>query len=129
MSRSGYSFDLEDWDLIRYRGAVNSAIKGKRGQAFLRELLEALDQLPEKELIAEELKNDMGEVCALGCIGDRRGLAVETMDPEDHALMSREFGIAKALVREIQFMNDDYTCRSPENRFQEMRAWVESQIQ
>jgi hypothetical protein len=37
MSRSGYSDDLENWSLIRWRGAVASAIRGRRGQAFLRE--------------------------------------------------------------------------------------------
>ena len=38
MSRSGYSDDLDNWDLIRWRGQVSSAIRGKRGQGFLREL-------------------------------------------------------------------------------------------
>lgn len=33
MSRSGYSEDLDMWDLIRWRGAVKSALRGKRGQA------------------------------------------------------------------------------------------------
>jgi hypothetical protein len=46
MSRSGYSDDHSEWDLIRWRGAVASAIRGKRGQAFLRELLVALDAMP-----------------------------------------------------------------------------------
>ena len=31
MSRSGYEDGLEMWDLIRWRGAVASAIRGKRG--------------------------------------------------------------------------------------------------
>lgn len=35
MSRSGYSDDCYGWELICWRGAVNSAIKGKRGQSFL----------------------------------------------------------------------------------------------
>lgn len=43
MSRSGYNDDCDGWALIRWRGAVNSAINGKRGQAFLRELVAALD--------------------------------------------------------------------------------------
>ncbi|ENQ7660184.1 hypothetical protein ACEQOL_006537 [Pseudomonas aeruginosa] len=41
MSRSGYCDDLDNWSLICWRGAVSSAIKGKRGQAFLIELREA----------------------------------------------------------------------------------------
>jgi len=47
MSRSGYSDDCDDqWSLICWRGAVKSAIRGKRGQAFLKEMLAALDALP-----------------------------------------------------------------------------------
>lgn len=59
MSRSGYTEDCDDnWQLIRWRGAVASAIRGKRGQAFLRELLAALDAMPEKRLIADALVFD-----------------------------------------------------------------------
>ncbi len=36
MSRSGYQDDCEGLNL--YRGTVRRAIRGKRGQAFLREL-------------------------------------------------------------------------------------------
>ena len=56
MSRSGYHDDCEGWDLIR--GAVKSAIRGRRGQAFLKEMLAALDALPEKRLITEDLVID-----------------------------------------------------------------------
>lgn len=48
MSRSGYSNDGEN--IAMWRGQVASAIRGKRGQAFLRELVEALDAMPEKRL-------------------------------------------------------------------------------
>jgi hypothetical protein len=41
---------------IRWQGVVKSAIRGKKGQAFLKELLSALDAMPEKKLIAEELE-------------------------------------------------------------------------
>lgn len=59
MSRSGYVDDMCDqWALIRYRGAVSSAIRGKRGQAFLREMLAALDAMPEKRLISGVLVFD-----------------------------------------------------------------------
>lgn len=48
MSRSEYSENLDSWSLIRWRGQVVSAIRGKRGQAFLRELVDALEAMPEK---------------------------------------------------------------------------------
>lgn len=46
MSRSGYSDDIDQWDLICWRGAVASAIRGKRGQAFLLEMWKAMTALP-----------------------------------------------------------------------------------
>lgn len=59
MSRSGYVDDMGDqWAMIRYRGAVSSAIRGRRGQAFLREMLAALDAMPEKRLISGALVFD-----------------------------------------------------------------------
>lgn len=46
MSRHGYSCDIDDnWALIRWRGAVNSALKGARGQQLLRDIIAALDAL------------------------------------------------------------------------------------
>lgn len=59
MSRSGYVDDMCDqWAMICYRGAVSSAIRGRRGQAFLREMLAALDAMPEKRLISGALVFD-----------------------------------------------------------------------
>lgn len=131
MSRSGYSDDYDGWGLIRWRGAVNSAIKGKRGQAFLREMLEALDALPEKRLIADDLEAE-GEVCAIGSVGRKRGVDMTRMDPEAHEHIAKTFGVAGALVQEIEFINDNdfyYGSReTPEQRFQRVRAWVVEQL-
>ena len=41
MSRSGYTDGFEMWSVIRWRGAVASAIRGQRGQRLLRDLLAA----------------------------------------------------------------------------------------
>src|ERR1043165_286590 len=110
MSRSGYSDDCDSqearWTLIRWRGAVNSAIKGKRGQAFLREALAALDALPEKRLIAKDLAAH-GEFCTLGAVGARRGIDMSEVDPEDYETVAPMFGISEALAREIVYLNDD----------------------
>lgn len=74
MSRSGYDDDCDGWALIRWRGAVASAIRGRRGQAFLRELAEALDELPKHELIAGVAEAD-GDYCALRSVAARAGRA------------------------------------------------------
>jgi len=82
MSRHGY-VDFDGEDVLaegRWRGAMLSAIRGKRGQAFLRELIEALDALPAKELAAHSFTRG-GEVCALGSVALKRGLDVSEFEP------------------------------------------------
>jgi hypothetical protein len=129
MSRSGYNDDIDQWQLIRWRGAVASAIKGKRGQAFLKEMLAALDALPERKLVAKELVEADGAVCALGAVGKARGLDMSALDPEDAETVAGAFGIPDALTREIVYENDESPrMEAPEARFARMRAWVQSKI-
>ena len=141
MSRSGYSDDCGGWNLICWRGAVNSAIKGKRGQAFLIELCDALDAMPDKRLIAEELEAD-GQFCTLGVIGAKRGIDMSTLDPDCRETVAAAFDIAPALAAEIVFENDEFSQRhwfpdgtsrwgkeTPEHRWKRMRDWVEASIQ
>ncbi len=129
MSRSGYDDDdYDQWANIRWRGAVNSAINGKRGQAFLMELISALDALPEKKLVANELEMD-GQVCTLGAIGRARGIDMKNINPEDCCTVANNFGISQALAREIMFMNDDVSVwELSDARFSRMRRWIESLI-
>jgi hypothetical protein len=130
MSRSDYNDDGEQWDIICWRGAVASAIRGRRGQVFFKDLLAALDELPSKRLIADELVKD-GDACALGVLGLKRGLDMASIDPEDSETVSTKFGIANALAREVVYMNDEASPynETPEMRFQRIRSWVERQIQ
>lgn len=129
MSRSGYSDDCEGNDLNLWRGAVDSAINGKRGQQLLRDMLAALDAMPVKELIAHELE-ESGQYCALGVVGKARGIDMSTIDPELSARVAREFNIADAMAREIAFINDDEHCyqrggpETPAQRWVRVRAWV-----
>lgn len=134
MSRAGYSDDCDQWDLIKWRGQVAGAIRGKRGQAFLRELIDALEAMQERRLIAHELGSlsvarRAYEVCALGSVGVRRGMQIEAFDPEDTDRLADAFGIAHQLVREIEFMNDEaYFGDTPEGRWRFIRDWAESQL-
>lgn len=138
MSRSGYCDSYGDdnpWDLIRYRGAVESAFRGRRGQAFLREMLAALDALPEKRLITEELaerarETDPVQVCAIGSVGLYRGIDMSPLDPYDASSIAGVFGIAESMAREIVYMNDEGSWKSetPEQRFERMRAWIIGKI-
>lgn len=133
MSRSGYvdDCDLDVLEAGRWRGAVASAIRGRRGQAFLREMLVCLDALPKKELIAGELIEE-GSVCALGAVGLARGISMEGIDPEDRGGIAAVFGIAEALAAELMYDNDEgggyLVEETPEARFVRMRRWIEGMI-
>jgi len=130
MSRAGYSDELDDnWSLICWRGAVASAIRGARGQAFLREMLAALDAMKDRRLIANDLIAG-GEVCAIGAVGAARGIDMTNLDPEDYGTLAAKFGIAEALTREIFFENDEGGSfkETPEARYLRVRRWVEEQI-
>ena len=134
MSRSGYrdDYDYDQWQGIMWRGAVASAFRGKRGQAFLREMLAALDALPEKKLISHDLVRPDGCVCALGAVGKARGMDMATIDPEDHDTVAGKFDVAHAMACEIMFENDEaagyWKEETPEDRFARMRRWIAGQI-
>lgn len=130
MSRSGYTYDdcFGEWSMICWRGAVTSAIRGKRGQAFLREMLTALDAMEDKRLIAEDLAQG-SEVCAIGSVGQARGVDMSKLDPEDYTTIANTFGIAEAMAREIMYLNDDGAySETAEMRYNRMRKWIETEI-
>lgn len=139
MSRSGLYEDDGDDPLAygRWRAQVKSAIKGKRGQALLRDMLAALDAMPDKRLIAGKLIFDgtpefddpretedvivggdqlvtgtgrtvcVGDVCALGALGRARGMDMSKMNQFEAEFVADAFGVAHQLAREIIWMNDD----------------------
>lgn len=129
MSRSGYSDGIENWSLIRWRGAVTSALRGKNGQAFLREALEALDSLPEPVLTHSELEAS-GEFCVLGAVGRARETPMSAVDADDHEAVARLFHIPHALACEIMFENDEGVGghETPRQRYERMRRWIVANI-
>lgn len=115
MSRSGYSDDFGDEDplaLGRWRQAVKRALQGKRGQALLRELVEALDAMEDKRLFPGSFSTADGEFCALGVVGARRGTKMDDLGSDEYgcdtALVGQRFGIAPAMAAEIMYMNDEF---------------------
>ena len=140
MSRANYSEDLDHWDLIRWRGQVSSAIRGRRGQAFLRELIAALDAMPEKKLVRMQFEQD-GCFCTLGVAAAQRGVDLRAFDPDDSQVgeqIGEALGIAHQLAREIMYENDEFTNWSaqtgrlpddPAKRWEHMRAWVAARIE
>jgi hypothetical protein len=143
MSRSGYCDDSDyDWQFALWRGTVASAIKGRRGQTFLKEMLAAMDAMPVKRLIAHELEApdlipcshwgmfEATSVCAIGALGKARGVDMTALDPDDNETVAGKFNIATPLAQEVVFENDEAGRwnETPEARFTRMRAWVVSHI-
>lgn len=128
MSRSGYCDDMDDtWAHICWRGAVASAIKGNRGQAFLVELAGLMDAMPDKRLVAGVLEAD-GQFCTLGVVAAARGVTVNDLEDAEEA--AQKLGIATSMAREIVFMNDEasWGVETPERRWARMREWITEQI-
>ncbi|MGX9980652.1 hypothetical protein [Methylobacterium fujisawaense] len=137
MSRSGYvdDYDQDDqWGHIRYRGMIASATRGKRGQAFFRDLLAALDAMPAKRLIRNDLirEDSTGyeNVCTLGALGRARRIDMTNLDPDDAETVAGKFDIATPLAREVVWENDEAGPwrETPEARWLRVRTWVASQI-
>lgn len=133
MSRSGY-YDYEPesqeerWTSIRWRGAVNSAIRGKRGQRLLCELRDGMDAMEEKKLISDTLEKD-GCFCALGVVGNHRDMDMSWIDAQDSEQVASAFDIAAALAREIVYTNDEHwDIETDEARWARVRQWVQANI-
>lgn len=136
MGRSGYTDDYDtEIPGQLYRQAVHRAIAGYRGQHLLKKLRDALDAMPVKRLIAGQIRNAAGEVCALGALDPSAPNYDDDCDWDDgHSRkLADHFGVAHALAAEIVYMNDEameWRCRdeTPEQRWQRMRQWVDEQI-
>jgi hypothetical protein len=146
MSRSGYTDDGECYELNLYRANVDRALGGKRGQAFLKELLAALDVMPEKKLIAYDFvveppapedeaspyyrPRECG-VCALASVGLARKMDMSGLDEgSDPEWVGMLFGISGMMAAEIEYMNDEacLAVETSEERWARMRRWVTLQI-
>ncbi len=129
MSRSGYSDDLEPLAMGRWRNTIAIATNGRRGQRFFRELVQALDAMPEKRLVKGDLQDANGEVCALGALGRAKGKPIEAIDTYDHEALGETFDIAHQLAQEVMYENDEVRWRAtPEERWQHVRKWAEQQV-
>jgi sugar phosphate isomerase/epimerase len=120
------------------------SLKGKKGQAALRELEAALLSLPEKKLIKDELENADGQVCALGALAKHRGVQIPRIDwgseeysefdEDDSERMSLELaknlGVPKMVAVAVVYENDDCwpPTITPEGRYTKMLGWVRRQL-
>lgn len=117
------------------------SLAGKKGQAALRELVAALEAMPEKRLCKWAMVDDEGEVCALGAYvlrkriqrGDTYAQAIKTIDHEGENRMSHDlashYEFPAAAAWAVAFRNDEILDRcSPEERHALMLEWARAQI-
>ena len=131
MSRSNYSYDGGP-ELNLWRANVDRAPAGKRGQAFLRELAQRMDEMPEKKLIAGDLVTPAGECCTIGVVCKGRGLDTKDIDIEDPEAVGRLVGLSRVMAAEIEYINDERgpygESETPEARWVRMREWVSQNL-
>ena len=125
MSRSGYEACDED-EADEWHRRLMDTIASPEGQTFLRELAAALDALPDKALIADELIDEAGDCCAIGAVCKSRGIEQEL--DNDTEFVAELLGAPHLLVAEIIDQNDGYRIDAPDTRWQRMRRWVDKRI-
>lgn len=133
MRRSGYVIIDDPLELGRWRGMVASAIRGKRGQAFLRRLIAALDAMPWKGLIADKLGDEYGRICAVGAALKAAGQNLSNWEPYDHEGLGAALNIHACLVKEVEALNDFEggpvrPWDLAEYRWARMRYWAEEHL-
>jgi len=133
MSRLYYD---EDWDYSGLQqGWLRSAVRGKRGQSFLRELVAALDALPTPELSAGALEDEQsGCCCAFGAVRRLRGPENVKIcfHPEEEDVspcdLAEPFGVSSTLAWAVVQVNEDMaesnTERARRRRWADVRAWA-----
>ena len=126
--------------------AVANATKGKRGQAFLRELRKALLAMPDKRLIAGDMITPTGEVCALGQFAVYKGKAAELRQSfifqnegeeyteeedlsESANWVAYRFNVPTCLAFDVAYANDEeFHYDTPEARWRLMLQWIDARL-
>ena len=133
MSRFWEDESDDPLDYARYEAAKRSTLRGRRGQAFLRELVAALDALPRPELSEGALGDRRtGCVCALGAIALAQGDSFDDLakDNGNWSLdeTAERYSISPTLANEIISANDDWRDGNAVNvrrsRWRHVRAWA-----
>lgn len=130
--RINYSEEDEDFDgqFELWRANCRRSIKGKKGQAELRALRDALLALPEKRLIHGLLVDDAGGVCAIGAYARSKGIDLTVCDPEEESdEVGVDAGMPPMVAWRVVEMNDIMLDHcTEEGRYIKMLRWIESQL-
>jgi hypothetical protein len=143
-----YDEDYNNQGLLWWAN-VQRALAGKKGQRDLRDLLEALKEMPEKRLIHGRIADEKGGMCLVGVLackrrverGEDREAVLDDLAlrvaPEDAYLAADatawvgvEVGLRYCLAWHLGYVNDEeFSEYSPEQRYDAIVHWVEGQLQ
>lgn len=145
MSRFNDDYDDEDFNnqAALYQANTDRALAGKRGQAFLKEMEEALLMLPQKRLINGAVCKE-GEVCAIGALavkrkrdaGDSISAALYWLEKEapdedaeadsTSAYAEEHLGVLDRLAFRMAWVNDlnEPEEETPEKRYERVLTWI-----
>jgi hypothetical protein len=137
---------------------MERSLRGRKGQAALRELEAALIALPDKRLIANDTVSADGAVCSIAALAKHRGYNGNLILPQmattdddwfnensdkfhdeyeyeeavETAMMkvAGDLGIPRMVAFAIIYENDDGLGRNPtpEQRYDHMLRWVQRQL-
>lgn len=131
---------------------LERSLKGRKGQAALRELEAALLTLPEKRLIANNTISTDGSVCAIAALAKHRGYQGDMSLPkqpnwddddspywdeydyevavEDAMVkIAADLGVPPMVAKAIIYENDnDAYTKTAEARYQRMLRWTQRKI-
>jgi hypothetical protein len=127
MSRSGYNDDCDDYRLINlYTGTLARSIRGRRGQALLRDIAVHMDAMTVKTLEHGILvaKDGIG-CCALGAAALRRGVDVSDVSDDCPHEVGKALNVTHHLAAEVAEINDlGGKGETGRDRWTRVRKWV-----
>jgi hypothetical protein len=142
MSRSGYS---EDYDYDSggappefYWQALDNAMRGKRGQALLRDIAAGMDAMEHKVLVKGFLR-DGGAFCMVGVATNVRNVNLEDI-PDGELFeqdagywitkLARRLNVAQCVIASLIWQNDEFGApnESPAGRWRRIRSWIDVEI-
>lgn len=120
-------------------GALRSAVRGKRGQRFILDLVQALDALPSPELAAGALEDETtGCCCAFGAVRRFRGSEAVPLwfDPMEEDLtpdhLAEPFNVSETLAWAVVQANEDGMTGNEEStrrrRWKVVKDWAVRQL-
>ena len=105
------------------------SLRGRRGQASLRALKAALLALPEKRLIAHEIQDDTGAVCAVGALAKQQQRNLVTSDPDETVKLGEQCGLPHLVAWKVVEENDiTLDAVTAEQRYDQMLRWIEEHL-